>query len=71
MHMFWTLYCRKTPNSLISNEMVSEMYKHKISYINQTVDAYENNEATHNTSKNTFSDNEIKNYKRERRCLKL
>jgi len=70
MHMFWTLYCRKTPNSLISNEMVSEMYKHKISYINQTVESYESTDMVHNSTKNSFSDSEIKNYKRERGCLK-
>lgn len=68
--MFWTLYCRKTPSSLISNEMVSEMYKHKISYINQTVESYESTDMVHNSTKNSFSNNEIKNYKWERGCLK-
>ena len=68
--MFWTLYCRRTPKSLITNEMVTEMYKHKISYLNQTVEAYESTDMVHNTTKNTFSENEIQNYKRERGCLK-
>lgn len=68
--MLYTLYRRKTSPSLISNEMISEMQKHKLNYLNRTVEAWENPSIDNGKTLHVFTVDEIKAFKSERRCLK-
>ena len=50
--------------------MVAEMQKHKVNYLNQNIEAFENPSMDNGKTLHLFTHDEIKSFKKERMCLK-